>query len=323
MNRRLLPAHLDPDLRAGLPERAKAALARLAACDLCPRLCKVDRLKGETGFCQTGREALVSSHSLHFGEESPLVGRGGSGTIFFAGCNLACVFCQNHDISQELVDARPLSPHGLASLMLDLQAHGAENINFVSPSHVAAQILEALPIAQAGGLDLPLVWNSGGYDLPETLALFDGVIDVYMPDLKFWDPKVAERLVGAADYPERAREAVKIMHRQVGDLVLDEDGRAVHGLMVRHLVMPGDLASTEHWADFLTVEISQHVYLNVMDQYRPRHNACDHPDIARTISKAEYDAALKAAKRAGLTRLHSKQPSNFFNLLRLFDHDSF
>jgi putative pyruvate formate lyase activating enzyme len=259
--------------------------------------------------------AQVASYGPHFGEERPLVGRGGSGTIFFAGCNLKCVFCQNFDISQPAAGTEALRAEWeapaqrLAAMMLDLQARGCENINLVSPSHVVPQILAAVALAAEGGLRLPLVYNSGGYDALHTLRLLDGVVDIYMPDMKYGDEKVAERLSGIGDYVARNRAAVKEMHRQVGDLQMDERGVATRGLLVRHLVLPDDLAGTAATARFLTEEISRDTYINVMDQYRPAFRAAQEEfepfcaGICRPPSGAEQDAAVAAVRAAGLRRL--------------------
>jgi len=293
---RYLPLHASGELA----RRAAAALARLAACDLCPRGCGVDRAAGKHGFCRTGRLAQVASYDLHFGEEAPLVGERGSGTIFFAQCNLNCVFCQNWEISQGGEAFAEATPEALARIMCELQAQGALNVNLVSPSHVAAQILEALPLACDMGLDLPLVWNSSGYDSLETLRLLDGVVDIYMPDAKFWTSGPAARFCRAPDYPDVARAALREMHRQAGDLVLDREGVALHGLLVRHLVMPGGLAGSEGWLDFLAREIGPDSYVNVMDQYRPCGQAHAYPELCGRPSPAETEAARRAARGLGL-----------------------
>lgn len=281
------------------------------------------------GECRTAACARVSGFGPHFGEEGPLVGRGGSGTIFFTGCNLACIYCQNHDISRPAGDppagvaavspGRTLRwevpPEHLAGMMLELQVSGCENINLVSPSHVVPQILAALVVAVEAGLRLPLVYNTGGYDSVATLSLLDGVVDIYMPDMKYADRLVGERLSRVPDYPARNREAVLEMHRQVGDLVLEEGapapgetepaaaGIARRGLLVRHLVLPGDLAGTAEVAHFLAAEISTETYINVMDQYHPAHEAARYPDIARRPTPVEYRVAVQEMLTAGLRRL--------------------
>lgn len=291
-----------------LEKRIVSALEALRSCRVCPRDCRVDRTGGETGRCRTGRYASVASFSPHFGEEAPLVGSGGSGTIFFSSCNLLCFFCQNYEISH-FNEGAPAGPQKLAEMMLRLQKAGCCNINFVSPSHVAPQILEALPAAIEGGLSVPLIYNTGGYDNIETLRLLDSVIDIYMPDFKFWDPAPAAAYCSAPDYPEKARAALKEMHAQVGDLVTDDRGIAVRGLLVRHLVMPGGLAGTARIMSFIAEEISKKTYVNVMDQYRPCYRAREDGNISRRITRREYEEALKSADDAGLTRLdhHSRR----------------
>ncbi|MDI6815786.1 MAG: radical SAM protein [Actinomycetota bacterium] len=290
-----------------LEARAEKALAALEACELCPWACGVDRTAGENGVCRTGRDAIVSSFGPHFGEERPLVGRGGSGTIFFASCNMRCLFCQNYDISQ-LRHGRATSAEELAKMMLDLQDSGCHNINFVTPSHVVAQTLEALVIAARRGLRVPLVYNTGGYDSLEALALLDGVVDIYMPDIKYMDAAIAKRLSGIKDYPGVVKAAVREMHRQVGDLVVDERGIAVRGLLVRHLVLPEGLAGTPETMKFLAQEVSRDTYVNVMDQYYPCYKAHDNPPLDRRVTKQEFTAAVDAALAAGLTRLDHLEP---------------
>ncbi|PTN36893.1 radical SAM protein [Desulfonatronum sp. SC1] len=289
-----------------LRARAAEAVEALCSCTACPRQCRVNRLEGELGFCRVGRWAKVASYSPHFGEEEPLVGNDGSGTIFFAQCNLACVFCQNHDISHHGENAPEATPEQLAVVMLELQGQGVHNINFVTPSHVVPQILEALVIAADQGLRLPLVYNSSGYDGLETLLRLDGVVDIYMPDAKFFAPDAAKTYCHAEDYPERAKAALKEMHRQVGDLELDDRGVAVRGLLVRHLVMPGDLAGTAKWMDYLAAEISPDTYVNIMDQYRPCGEAGAFPELGRPLTAGEFEQALKAAAQAGITRLDQR-----------------
>jgi putative pyruvate formate lyase activating enzyme len=300
-----------------LARRAKRALALLASCRLCPRGCGADRLNDERGFCGVGRKAVVASYNLHFGEEAPLVGERGSGTIFFAGCNLKCVFCQNYDISHDPTAGLEATPEQLAGVMLHLQEQGAHNINLVTPSHVAAQILEALPIAAEHGLTLPLVWNSSGFDAVKTLRLLDGVVDIYMPDAKYWDARWAARhLRGASDYPAVARAAIAEMHRQVGELALDASGVATRGLLVRHLVLPGGLAGSADWMRFLA-GLSRRTYVNVMDQYRPAGEAGKFPELSRSLSAREFSAAEDAARAAGLERLDDRAARLAFRLRKL------
>ncbi len=285
-----------------LKKRAEHALALLEDCRMCPRSCGVNRLEDGQGFCRTGRHAKVASFGPHFGEEAPLVGEHGSGTIFFSSCNLLCSFCQNYDISH-LGDGVEVGAKELAGMMLDLKDRGCHNINFVTPSHVVPQILEALVLAADAGLDLPLVYNTGGYDAVETIRLLDGVFDIYMPDFKFWEEEPAETFCRAKDYREVACMALKEMHAQVGDLHMDPQGIARRGLLVRHLVMPGGLAGTENVMRFLAREISRNTYVNLMDQYRPCYRAKDDPRINRRIKQAEYEEALEAAREAGIHRL--------------------
>jgi len=296
---------LDP---GELASRARTARLHLADCDLCARYCHVDRLAGiEGAVCRTGERASVASYGAHHGEEDCLRGWGGSGTIFFGWCNLRCVFCQNWDISQKGI-GREVDSEELADMMLDLQERGCHNINLVSPSHVVAQIVAALSIAAARGLRLPLVYNTGGYDSVEALRLLDGIVDIYMPDMKYADSGLARKYSKVRDYVAANRLAVKEMHRQVGDLVVDERGIAQRGLLVRHLVLPGNIAGTEEVLTFLAAEVSRDTYVNLMDQYRPCYRADEYPEIDRPVSVAEYDAALAAATRHGITRLDARAP---------------
>ena len=288
-----------------LKRRADEAFRRMEACTVCPHRCGVNRLRGQTGKCRTGLRARVCSFHPHFGEESPLVGRGGSGTIFFSWCNLHCHFCQNYEISQ-LGEGVEVEPESLARMMLELQAMGCHNINFVSPSHVVPQMLMGVYIAASRGLDLPLVYNTGGYDALDTLELLDGVCDVYMPDMKYADPDVAREHSEAEDYPSVNFAAVKEMHRQVGDLVLDKHGVAVQGLLVRHLVLPNGLAGTGEVVRFLADAISKDTYINVMDQYRPCYRAANIPTLNRRITVAEHAEAVRLAEEAGLHRLDNR-----------------
>ena len=259
------------------------------------------------GKCSTGRQSLVSSFGPHFGEEAPLVGSGGSGTIFFAFCNLKCCFCQNYAISQ-LGEGHEVDARELAAMMLSLEQRGCHNINFVSPTHVVPQILEALELAAESGLSVPLVYNSGGYDAVETLKLLDGIFDIYMPDMKYSDEQNAKRFSGIDEYPQMNRAAVKEMHRQVGDLQLDADGVAIRGLLVRHLVLPDGLAGTAGVCRFLSLEISVDTYLNVMAQYRPCYRAYAVPELARSISRKEFVEAIETARSCGLHRLDRIEP---------------
>jgi putative pyruvate formate lyase activating enzyme len=284
-----------------LEKRAKDAVSSLASCEICPRHCRVNRLKDERGFCKIGRHARVYSYAPHFGEEPPLVGRHGSGTIFFSGCNLACVFCQNYDISQ-MDSGQEVEAKGLARMMLCLQDLGCHNINFVTPSHVVPQILEALVLAKAEGLSVPLIYNSGGYDRSETIRLLDGIFDIYMPDAKYGRDEAALKYSGAPRYTYYMKASIKEMHRQVGDLQIDEEGLAFRGLLARHLVLPYGLGDTLEVIRFLSEEVSKDTYLNVMAQYRPEYNASRYPELSRRLTLGEYRDAVELAARAGLTR---------------------
>lgn len=281
--------------------RAEEARGLLTPCRVCPRRCGADRLGGEAGECRVALRAVVSSFGPHFGEEPPISGRRGSGTIFFAGCNLHCTFCQNHDISWS-ARGRAVEPDDLAGMMLGLESDGCHNINFVSPSHVAPQILAALAVARARGLALPVVWNSGGYDALALLALLDGVVEIYMPDLKYADAEIGDRYSGVPDYPEVARAALKEMHRQVGSLTMDGLGVATRGLLVRHLVLPQGLGGTAELMRFLAREVSVDTYVNVMAQYRPCHRIHDDPALGRSLAGREFREALELALEAGLHR---------------------
>jgi putative pyruvate formate lyase activating enzyme len=300
-----LALHASGELR----ERAREGLRLLeGCCTVCPRYCKVDRLADRPGLCRVGREAVVASYFPHFGEEDCLRGRRGSGTIFFSGCNLRCVFCQNHDISWQLQGER-VGPERLAGMMLELQALGCHNINWVTPEHVVPQILEALPLAVDGGLRLPIVYNTSAYDSPESLALMDGIVDIYMPDFKLWSSELARRYLAKRDYAEVARDSVREMHRQVGDLVLGADGMARRGLIVRHLVMPGLLDETEAILGFIADELGPGTYVNVMAQYYPAGRTGEFPEIDRHLYRSEFERALELADGLGLRRLDERSRS--------------
>lgn len=288
-----------------LQSKVEQARELMIQCRVCPRFCAVNRLEDETGFCLTGRLAIVSSAGPHFGEESPLVGSGGSGTIFFASCNLKCIFCQNFEISN-LMEGKQADARRLADVMLGLQRAGCHNINFVTPSHVVPQILEAVHLGALDGLNVPLVYNTGGYDLVETLEILDGVVDIYMPDLKFMDSRISDVLMSAPDYPERVKAAVREMHRQVGDLAIDEQGIATRGLLVRHLVMPDGIAGTREAMRFLATEVSTNTFVNIMNQYRPCGRAFAHPSTNRSLTRAEYLQAIEEAREEGITRLDER-----------------
>ncbi len=289
-----------------LQERARQALLLLSPCRLCLRECGVDRTRVEKGYCNTARRAKVASCSPHFGEEGPLVGQNGSGTIFLSSCNLVCTFCQNFEISHgnEGVEVEPFQ---LASMMMELVKGGCHNINFVTPSHVVPQLLEGLILAVEQGLDVPLVFNTGGYDRVETLRLLEGVFDIYMPDFKFWEGDAAARYCSAGDYPKVASEAVREMHRQVGALSVDSRGIATRGLLIRHLVMPGQISGTREVMHFLANEVSTETYVNVIDQYIPWGKALGFPGIGLRITAEEFRSALEDAKGAGLHRLDPRE----------------
>jgi len=288
-------------------EKARSLLTK---CHLCARNCGVDRLNGESGQCQTTDEVIVSSFGPHFGEEAPLVGRHGSGTIFFAYCNLHCVFCQNYSISQ-LGEGSTVDSAELAGMMLSLQTRGCHNINLVSPTHVVPFILEALEVAASQGLQLPIVYNTGGYDSVAMLELLDGIVDIYMPDMKYSGAKAGEKFSCVKRYPQVNQAAVKEMHRQVGDLQIDESGVATRGLLVRHLVLPDGLAGTEGVVKFLAEEISPNTYLNVMAQYHPCYHATDYPQLSRSIIREEFSEAIELARRYGLHRLDERVSQPF------------
>ena len=301
------PAYLALLDSGELERRVQSAYRHMEDCDLCARYCRVNRRQTLEGVaCRTGEKAVVHSYGAHHGEEAPLSGWAGSGTLFFSWCNLRCVFCQNWEISQRGI-GREVAPEELADMMLELQSQGCHNINLVSPSHVVAQILAAVLIAARGGLRLPLVYNTGGYDSPEALALLDGVVDIYMPDMKYADSATAHRHSHVRNYWEVNRAAVLEMHRQVGELVLDPHGIALRGLLVRHLVLPSDLANTDQVLAFIAEKLSPATYVNIMDQYFPCYRAYDYPPLDRPISGAEYAHALALAEKHGLTRLDARQ----------------
>jgi putative pyruvate formate lyase activating enzyme len=311
MDRLPWPAYLG--LGAGeISARAEMARALLGPerCGVCPRLCKVDRLADQRGLCAIGRQAVVASHFPHFGEEDCLRGHNGSGTIFFSGCNLRCVFCQNFDISWQ-VQGEPVTPERLATMMLALQRRRCHNINFVTPEHVVPQILEALPLAIDAGLGLPIVYNTSAYDSLDSLALMDGIVDIYMPDLKIWTPMGARRYLRMPGYPQAARRAVTEMNRQVGPLRLGENGLARRGLLVRHLMMPGMLEETKATLRYVAEELGTGTYVNLMAQYRPaglvgRNHRDGYHEIGRQLARDEYHQAADFASELGLRRLDQR-----------------
>ena len=299
------PAYLKTFEEGLFPDRVNKAHHMLEACSICPRECGVDRTHDESGFCKAGYLPEVSSHAPHFGEESPLVGQHGSGTIFFAHCNLGCLFCQNYSISH-MGSGSKISTLQLAKVMVGLQRRGCHNINFVSPTHFVPQILEALPQAIEMGLSVPLVYNTGGYDSAETLRLLDGIFDIYMPDFKFSQGEISDKYSQAPDYPRIAKQALKEMFRQVGDLQIDLDGIAIRGLLVRHLVLPDNLAGTKDVMRFLAVEISKNTYVNIMDQYHPCGNIPFDSPLRRRVTSEEYSHAIAIAEEEGITRLDKR-----------------
>ena len=301
------PAYLRLYESGELARRVGRALAALADCTLCPRDCHVNRLEDKFAVCKTGRYAVVSSHFAHFGEEDCLRGWKGSGTIFFAWCNLRCVFCQNYDVSW-VGEGRVTRPDELAAMMLALQEQGCHNINFVTPEHVVPQILEALPLAIERGLRLPLVYNTSAYDSLDSIQLMDGLVDIYMPDFKFWEPEMARHYSKARNYPDAAPRVIKAMHQQVGDLVLDENDLALRGLIVRHLVMPGGIGGSRNIMEWVARELGPNTYVNVMAQYYPAGKVSkkDYVDINRHITPDEFQEALAAARAAGLQRLDTR-----------------
>ncbi len=315
------PAYLKLHRRGELAERVAGALEELADCCACPRNCHINRLANEKRVCNTGRYAIVSSAFAHFGEEDCLRGWHGSGTIFFGLCNLRCVFCQNWDISQQLA-GREHTAAEIAELMLALQAQGCHNINFVTPEHVAPQVIEAIAAAAPAGLRLPIVYNTSGYDALSSLRLLDGLIDIYMPDFQFWHRESARKLAKAKDYPERAREAILEMHRQVGDLKFGNDGLARRGLLLRHLVMPGQTDEATEIFAWLASEVSRDTYVNIMSQYRPQYQVGaiakegqkKYAEIDRRPSSGEIEMAYRAARRAGLWRFDERNATRQFIL---------
>ena len=306
------PAYMKLFHSGELYRRSRQALRSLANCKVCPRDCEVNRLNNEHSVCKTGRKARVGSYAPHYGEEDCLRGTNGSGTIFFSLCNLKCVFCQNYDISQD-GDGVEVSPEDLAGMMLDLQNQGCHNINFVTPEHVVPQILEALPLAVQMGLRLPLVYNTGAYDSMESMQMMEGIVDIYMPDFKYWSNERSQKYLKAKDYPETARAVIKEMHRQVGDLVLDENGLAKRGVLLRHLVMPDGLEDAENIMGYLSKEISADTYLNIMSQYFPAGKVSEikYQEINRRPYSQELATVEKIARQYGLHRFDQREESRF------------
>ncbi len=300
------PAYLKLHRTGELAERGKKLWEMMKSCTLCPRMCEVDRVAGEKGFCRASAELVISSHHPHFGEERPLVGRRGSGTIFFSNCGLRCVFCINWQISHGGA-GRKRSIEDLADMMLQLQEIGCHNINVVTPTHYSPHILLALDIAAGRGLRLPLVYNTCGWENIEILEMLDGVVDVYLADFKYMDPEMARRhLADAGEYPGATQEAILEMHRQVGVAKPAEDGLIYRGLMIRHLVMPNDVARTKEVIGWIADNLPSDTYVNIMRQYRPMHKAFDYPEISRRITRREYEEAIGYARERGLTNLDER-----------------
>lgn len=293
-----------------LKERIKKVEEILKECNLCPRECGINRIKGEKGYCKSGYLPKVSSYNPHFGEEEPLVGRGGSGTIFFSGCNLLCVFCQNYEISH-LCEGEEVSFNSLAKMMLYLQSIGCHNINFVTPTHFVLPILKALEIAIPQGFNLPIVYNCGGYEEVDTLNLLEGIIDIYMPDIKYSNSSVSKKYSNAENYFEIVKKAVKEMYRQVGDLMINKEGVAERGVLIRHLILPDNKAGTKEVMQFISSEISPYTYINIMDQYYPCCQAKDFTSLNRRITMEEYKEAINIVLNLGLRRIDKRKKYSY------------
>jgi putative pyruvate formate lyase activating enzyme len=293
------PGYLNLKKNNLLHQRVEQATAMLTSCTLCPRQCRVDRTSGQKGFCKTGEKAVIASYAPHFGEEPPLSGTNGSGTIFFAHCNLQCCFCQNYDIAC-IGDGLPASPGQLAAVMLELKKQGCHNINLVTPSHVVPQFLQAIEIASDQGLDIPIVYNTSGYDCTHTLKLLDGIVDIYLPDVKFLDVQIAKNACNAPDYPAVVKQALIEMHRQVNALKINAKGIAIQGLLVRHLVLPDNLAGTDSVMAFIHHKVSKRTCVNVMSQYRPMGVAWQVASLSRPVTPEEYKQARQIAQTYGL-----------------------
>jgi putative pyruvate formate lyase activating enzyme len=307
---RFKPSYLELYESGELERRVEKLYNILESCELCPRKCKVNRLEGEKGFCKAGKEPVISSYFPHFGEEEPLVGKNGSGTIFLTYCNLRCIYCQNYDISH-LGIGKEVPVDIIAQIMLELQKLGCHNINFVTPTHYTPQLVKAIKIAAEKGLKLPIVWNCGGYENVETIKLLDGIVDIYMPDIKYSSSEVAEKYSKAPDYFDRCKEAVREMHRQVGDLRI-YNGIAYRGLLIRHLVLPNELAGSEEILKFIA-SLSKNSYVNIMAQYRPEGEAFKYEELNRKPTRAEFFKVVEFAEKLGLTR--GLQPKHLFWLI--------
>jgi putative pyruvate formate lyase activating enzyme len=295
----MYPAYLDAYDNGKLKQAADKTTKLLTCCSLCPRKCQVNRLKEELGYCKTGSKAIVYSFLPHHGEEPPISGTGGSGTIFFAHCNMACVYCQNYEFSQR-GQGRAIEAKDLAKIMLQLQKQGTHNINLVSPTHVLPQILQALLVAVPQGLRLPLVYNTGGYELAAVIKLLEGIVDIYLPDIRYVDNKAALRYSDAPDYPQYNQEAIKEMQQQVGVACINPQGILTRGLIVRHLVLPNDICGTDKIMQFISQEVSPQTYLSLMSQYLPYYKATDCKEIARRLTSQEYQTAKGLMEKYGL-----------------------
>lgn len=296
-----LPAYAARLTRQELRNRAEALRELMRECVLCPHECSAQRLDGRYGVCRSTSDVMISSAGPHYGEEAPLTGTRGSGTVFFTSCNLKCTFCQNYDVSQMRLGRR-VSERELAEIMLRLQRSGCHNINLVTPTHMTAQIVAALALASEGGLSIPIVYNCGGYESAQTLRLLEGVVDIYMPDIKYSDSEIARKFSGGPGYWDLVRLAVAEMQRQVGDLVMDERGIAKRGLLIRHLVLPNGLAGSQAVLDFVVQKISIDSYINIMDQYRPAYRALRYEQLSRMITTREYADVVEYASGIGLHR---------------------
>jgi len=297
-----IPGYIKLTETGELEKRVIALKERLKSCVVCPHHCKVDRPNNERGFCRAGADMVIDGYGPHYGEEEVLVGTGGSGTIFFSYCTLQCVFCQNCEISQ-YGEGFEVTPSELSNIMLSLQKKGCHNINLVSPSHFVPQIVESISLAAKEGLILPVVYNTGGYDELDTLRLLEGIIDIYMPDIKFGDNVKAKKYTRSAEYFDVARNAIREMHRQVGNLVTDDKGVACKGLIIRHLVMPENLSDTDNVLEFIAKEVSNKSFVNIMAQYYPAHKSYSFPELTRRITRREYNEAVKHAENLGLENI--------------------
>jgi putative pyruvate formate lyase activating enzyme len=293
------PSYIDAYKQGTLAQRSRDVLQMLEHCTICPRKCGSNRLRGEKGFCRTGRLAVICSYFAHHGEEPPISGEHGSGTIFFSGCNLGCLYCQNYQFSQK-DEGRPMEAQELADCMLSLQKEGCHNINLVTPTHVMPQILEALLLAVGDGLNIPIVYNTSGYELTETLKILEGIVDIYLPDMRYSREEPARLYSHAADYPHVNRAAIKEMHRQVGAAVFDNEGIIRNGMIIRHLVLPQDTSGTEEILRFIAEEISPETYISFMSQYFPAYLASHHPPLDRRLHLEEFEQAVAYLKKFGL-----------------------